>query len=364
MKRVVVIGAGPAGSAAAMNLTRFRNVETLLLDRAAFPRRKVCGSALSPWALQLLDEMGVGPLIRKQAYPIHAGLIGGMHDTTVELRSHYEAAVLLRERFDTLLLHEAVRRGARLQEGTAVKEIIRERGALIGLRTSQGEIAADAVIVCSGAHDTLAKAPRPGKTLHTIMGWYEGVDDVADAVEIYFDASVKPYYGWVFPEAPGRVNIGICYAPAPGTFNARERFALFLEDRLGKRMKHASRIDRLVGCPIVTSYRPTALAEDGTLVAGEAGALVDPATAEGIHHALATGLLAGQFLGSLLEQGSAPRRQRLAPYTQLVRRRIGTRLLAGQLFLQFARTPVLDFVLGLGSRKPVQALLTWVLTGV
>jgi flavin-dependent dehydrogenase len=99
------------------------------------------------------------------------------------------------------------------------------------------------------------------------------------------------------------------------------------------------------------------------LVAGEAAALVDPATAEGIHHALASGLLAGQLLGSLIERGVALTRDRLSPYTQLVRKRIGSRLLAGQLFLQFARTPVLDFVLGLGSRRPVQALLTWVLTG-
>ncbi|HEV3443828.1 MAG TPA: geranylgeranyl reductase family protein [Gemmataceae bacterium] len=364
MKRVAVIGAGPAGSAAAMSLARCRGIEVLLLDRAVFPRRKVCGSALSPWALQLLDELGVGPLIRKEAYPIHAGLIGGTSATTVELRSRYEAAVLLRERFDTLLAHAAVQQGAQLREGTAVKEIVREGERLVGVRTSQGDIAADAVIVCSGVHDTLAQSPHPGKTLHTILGWYEGVEGVSDAVELYFDAVVKPYYGWVFPEGPQRVNIGICYAPSPGGLNAHERFSMFLDTRLGKRMRHASRLGRLVGCPIATSYRPTALVEDGTLIAGEAAALVDPATAEGIHHALASGLLAGQFLGSLLERGIAPRRQQLAPYLQMVRRRLGRRLLAGQCFLQLARTPVLDFVLGLGSRRPVQALLTWVLTGI
>jgi flavin-dependent dehydrogenase len=222
---------------------------------------------------------------------------------------------------------------------------------------------ASAVIVCSGPHDTLAHAPRPGRTLHSILGWFEGVEGASDAVEIYFDAVVKPYYGWVFPEGPTRVNIGICFDPVRGGLNARERFEIFLEDRLGKRMRYASQIGRLVGCPIVTSYRPTALVRPGMLVAGEAGALVDPATAEGIHHALATGRLAGQFLGSLLEQGRAPTRARLAPYARLVRKCIGARLLAGELFLQFARTPVLDFILGLGSRRPVQALLSWVLTG-
>jgi len=73
--------------------------------------------------------------------------------------------------------------------------------------------------------------------------------------------------------------------------------------------------------------------------------------------------MAGRFLGGLLERGEEPTQERLAPYTRLVRRHLGRRLQAGQLFLEVARTPVLDFVLRFGSLRPVQALLTWMLTG-
>ena len=363
MKRVVIIGAGTAGAAAAMSLVRHRGVQIQLLDRAAFPRRKVCGSGLSPWALELLDRMELGRQVRREAYPIRAAVVGGAGGHAVELRSQYQAAVLLRERFDTLLAHEAARRGALLREGVQVTGIVRDGGRLRGVRTSQGDIEADAVIVCNGANTTIARAPRPGKTLHAILGWYEGVAGVRDAVELYFDALVKPYYGWVFPESATRVNIGLCFAPEPGGLNARQRFDAFLDSRLGKRMKDARQLGKLVGHPIATCSRPTALVREGTLVAGEAGGLVDPATAEGIHLALASGWMAGRFLGGLLERGEEPTQERLAPYTRLVRRHLGRRLQAGQLFLEVARTPVLDFVLRFGSLRPVQALLTWMLTG-
>src|SRR5438067_10020175 len=110
MKRVAIIGAGPAGSAAAMALAQYGTVEVQPLEKATFPRRKVCGSGLSPWCLELLEEMGLGAQVRREAYPIHAGIIGGPGVAGVELRSKYEAAVLLRARFDTLLAHEAARR--------------------------------------------------------------------------------------------------------------------------------------------------------------------------------------------------------------------------------------------------------------
>jgi 2-polyprenyl-6-methoxyphenol hydroxylase-like FAD-dependent oxidoreductase len=96
MKRVAIIGAGPAGSAAALALNSYPNIETLLLEKAVLPRQKVCGSCLSPWALALLDDMGVGLIIRNEAYFIHAALIGGSKGPAVELRSSYEAAGLHR----------------------------------------------------------------------------------------------------------------------------------------------------------------------------------------------------------------------------------------------------------------------------
>ena len=363
MKRVIIIGAGPAGSAAAMSLTKFSDIEVILLDKATFPRRKVCGSGLSPWTLDLLDEMGVGSIVRKEAYPIKAGIIGGVGGTSVELRSDYEAAVLLRSRLDTLLAYEADQRGAKLTEGVRVQELIRENERLLGVKTNQGEIEADAVIVCSGGASKLAQAERPGKTLRALMGWYEGVAGISDAVEIYFDPMVKPYYGWVFPEDKNRVNIGICYDPAIGHLNAKQRFEAFIEGRLAQRVKYASPIDYLMGHPIAITHKPTALVKPGTLIGGEAGNLVDPATAEGIHTALASGIIAGEFLGSLLDQGYLTTFENLLPYTKLIQQKIGPRLIAGNIFLQVAKTPILDFALRFGSFKPVKNVLNWALTG-
>jgi geranylgeranyl reductase family protein len=361
VSRVVVVGAGPAGSAAALALAEFRGIEAVLLERGTFPRPKPCGSGLSPWALAALDRMDVGRRVRATAYPIRAARIGRDGSPPLELRSRHEAAVFLRSDFDMLLAHEASRRGAALREGVRVHGLIRHDGRLVGVETSAGPIEADAVIVCSGSTGGLAREPRPGVTLNSIMGWYEGVDDVSDAVELYFDAAVRPYYGWLFPESRTRANIGICYAPAPGAPNARERFEAFVATRFGKRMRRAERLGRLVGHPIATTRSPRAVVRQGALVAGEAARLVDPATAEGIYHALESGAIAGRVLGGVLADGRAPSVRHLAPYSRMIRRRLGRRLAAGHVLVKLFETPLLDLALRFGSVRQVQRALTWAL---
>jgi len=219
----------------------------------------------------------------------------------------------------------------------------------------------DAAIVCNGATSTLAPAARRGRTLNAIMGWYDGVEDVGDAVELYFDPVVKPYYGWLFPESTRRVNIGLCYAPDAGGPNALQRFEEFVATRFGRRVQRAERIGRLVGHPIATTYRPTALAQHGTLVAGEAGRLVDPVTAEGIHHAMTSGLLAGELMGDVLARGLEPTVANLAPHTTRVRRRLGGGLWAGQALLAITRTPLLALALRSMSSRSMKRVLTWAL---
>ena len=361
MKRVAIVGAGPAGSAAAIALSRSAGVEVCLLERKTFPRAKACGSGLSPWGLEVLDGLGLGRAIRAQAYPIRAALIGAGLLAPVELRSRYEAAIYPRADFDTLLAREAARRGAALREGVRVDALVRHGERLVGVATSEGNLEVDAAIVCNGATGTLAPAARPGRTLNAIMGWYEGVEGVGDAVELYFDPVVKPYYGWLFPESARRVNIGICYAPSAGGPNALARFEEFVETRFARRIKRAERVGRLVGHPIATTYRPTALAQHGTLVAGEAGRLVDPVTAEGIHHAMTSGLLAGELLGDVLARGLEPSAVNLAPHTARVRRRLGAGLWAGQVLLTVARTPLLALALRFVSARSMKSVLTWAL---
>jgi len=333
----------------------------VLLERKMFPRAKACGSGLSPWGLEVLDGLGLGRAIRAGAYPIRAALIGAGGGPTVELRSRYEAAIYPRADFDMLLAREAAARGAELREGVRVEALVRHGARLVGVSTSGGELEVDAVIVANGATSTLAPAPRPGRTLNAIMGWYDGVDGVGDAVELYFDPVVKPYYGWLFPESARRVNIGICYAPAPQAPNALQRFEEFVATRFGRRLRRAERVGRLVGHPIATTPRPTALAQDGVLVAGEAGRLVDPLTAEGIHQALVSGLLAGDMLGEVLARRVPPSAETLAPYTARVRRRLGGGLRAGQALLAVTRTPLLALALRCVSSRSMKNVLTWAL---
>ncbi len=196
------------------------------------------------------------------------------------------------------------------------------------------------------------------------MGWYEGVENVSDVVEIYFDASLKPHYGWVFPESMSRVNIGICYyAKSPGP-NARERFESFLDRRLGHRMRHATRIGNLVGHPVHVAARPTALVSPGVLVAGEAARLADYATAEGIYHALLSGLSAGEVLGEVLASGQEPDEAHLAPYVSRVRRRLGPRLIGGRVLAGFLNAPVLDFALRFGTNRATRKLLSRTFAGL
>src|SRR5690606_11232550 len=128
MRRAVVIGAGPAGAAAAMRLAGSKQVECLVLERKTLPRTKACGSGLSPWTLRYLDLLGVGDLVRRRAFRIDGAIIAGSNGEGIELRGDHETAILLRSSFDELLIREAERRGAKLYEDTRVRHIETHNG--------------------------------------------------------------------------------------------------------------------------------------------------------------------------------------------------------------------------------------------
>src|SRR6185369_2099878 len=101
---VVIVGAGPGGAAAAVELAQQGARDVLLLDKDPFPRDKTCGSGLSPNAVVLLDRLGIGDEVRKRGYFIDAATIVTPGGRAMRFASEQAAIILLRKHFDHLLV--------------------------------------------------------------------------------------------------------------------------------------------------------------------------------------------------------------------------------------------------------------------
>ena len=351
-----------------MALAGSGHTECLLLERKSLPRTKACGSGLSPWTLTYLDRLGVGAEVRKRAFRIDGAIIAGADGEGVELRGDHETAILLRSEFDELLAREAERRGARLQEGCTVRGI-ENRNGQVAVETSAGTFEGDVVVDCTGATGGFDRERRQtdssagGSTLHTIMAWYEGMEGCSDVVELFFDRELKPHYGWVFPETPRRVNVGLCFLPGPNQPNAREHFQGFLERRLQHRLRRADQLGKWIGHPVNVSAMPRKLAAPGVLRAGEAGWLADFATAEGIYHALVSGHTAGTHLAELAA-GNWRNDLDGTRYQSKVAKALGPRMLGGRLLMSALKSPALDMALRLRSLRATREVLKRAFSGL
>ncbi len=218
-----------------------------------------------------------------------------------------------------------------------------------GVRAADGrEIGAQFVVVADGAHSTLTTVTGRKRTIHTIMGWWENVEYRPNHVEMLWDESVRPCYGWLFPETERRVNIGITYDDDAKVKNARALFHTFLERHFEERLARATQVGRFRGHPIVYCYRPRQLTAPGRIAIGEAGRMTHPATGEGIYQAMHSGVLAAEAIESILAGRSGEARA-LAAYEQRVRRRFTPSFCAGAAFRGLLRTPLFDAAVKLGS---------------
>ncbi len=332
-----IIGAGPAGAAAALELARARLGPVALLDRAPFPRVKPCGSGLSSTALRQLHRLGLRSRVDAQAYPIHGARLEAPSRREARLVGEADHLVLARERLDGLLVDAAREAGATFHDGVRVRRIAPQPDGSLRVVTERGpDLQARWVIVATGAAGALAGSRLPPGSLVTYTGWYRGVEFEPHLLELVFDRELAPHYGWLFPEGPDQVNIGVC-------LDARHRrgrpmaqlFAEFLERHLADRMREATPVRPPRGHPIAAASRViTPDVPSGTLVVGEAARLANRATGEGIALALRSGALAARAI----EKGHDrhwPREQVHRYYGAALRRQVGPELLLAHQFTRF-----------------------------
>ncbi len=373
MHDAVIVGAGPGGAAAALALAQRGVKDVLLLDRDPFPRDKTCGSGLSPNALKVLDELGLGDEVRKQAYPIMSVRIVTPGGKEMILASNAAAVVLLRRVFDNLIVEKAQSLGVTLTTGFRAERLIKdEAGRAIGVRSVDGQEHHGRFVLCAdGAHSIFSSDPRPKRSISTLMGWWEDFEHAPGQLDMIFDKQVAPLYGWMFPETAHRVNIGICVdgqddEGQKSTRNLRQVFQRFLDDHYGAQLKTAKPVGKWKGHPIVYTNWVGHCTAAGSLYLGEAARVTHNATGEGIYHAMQSGIFAAEAVSDVL-QGKATEAKAWDGYLWKHRKRFTTGFVGGLALRAVVASPILDAVAGAYNnptvRKAVVRLLGSVLAG-
>ncbi len=356
---IAVIGAGPGGAAAALRLAQLGVGRVVVVDRAALPRDKTCGSGLSPKGIESLRALGVWNDVAGCAYSI-SGLrlvTPGGRELYISAGESAAAAVCPRRTLDHLLLDRARALGVRVIPRLPVAALRYDGDRVVGFVARDGrEVGARFTVVADGAHSSFAPDPRPRRRLEAIMGWWEGVPYRPHHVEMVFDRMVTPGYGWLFPENETRVNIGICYQDPAHRLNGRRLFERFLEKHYAHRLDGAVQVGRFKGHPICYTFGVGRLTSPGRLAIGEAGRMVHPATAEGISQALRSGMLAAEALADVMA-GRCDERAGLALYEARCRRAFRVSFGAARLWRAAIGTSLLDRIVAAIDRPAVRTTL-------
>jgi menaquinone-9 beta-reductase len=357
---VIVVGAGPGGSATAYHLAR-HGFNVLLLERATLPREKVCGDGLTPRAVVQLEAMGIDTSDTADAgWTRNRGVRFVIGRTRVELDwpelSDLPAYGLTRTRndLDALLAGQAVQAGAELHTGTAVTGTLLDGdGRVVGVRATgpDGELRtlrSSLVVDAGGVSARLALALGMTRRTDRPMGvavrqYYRSPARQADP---YLEADLGipvpgrgplAGYGWVFGLGDGRVNVGVGLHDSAGRFrhmNLRPLLAHWLRTRpeLGEDATADGPV-RGAGLPMGFSRVPHY--RDGLLLVGDSGGMVNPFNGEGIAYALESGALAASIAVDALSTGEPARRERtLAQYPAVLRRRHGSYYRLGRGFVK------------------------------
>ena len=317
---VLVVGAGPAGSACAQWLAR-QGWQVVLVDQHDFPRDKVCGDGLIPDAHHALQRLGVHGEVMAQAQPVaHVGCVGprgGRVDVPGRL------AVLPRRQLDDILKRAAERAGARFcapwRFEAPLLEGVGDAARVVGARLKSpalglADVRARWVVLATGAVPKALLAAglceRRTPSGIALRGYihHPGMAGRVRALDVVWHKQLRKGYGWIFP-CPGDVyNIGVGLAHSHGKqvdgratmedVNLREMLAAFarIYAPAGELLNSGRMLGDFKGAPLRCSLEGARYSRPGLLVTGEAAGSTYAFTGEGIGKAMETGILAAEAL--------------------------------------------------------------------
>lgn len=324
---VIVVGAGPGGSATAAHLAR-HGLDVLLLEKATFPRDKVCGDGLTPRAVKQLINLGIDTSTeagwhRNKGLRVHGGRVESFEMPWPELADFPNYGLVRpRAELDEFLARHAVSLGARLREGVNVAApIVDNRGRVVGVTTKAGErLHAPVVVAADGVSARLATAVGIKRRDNypmavAVRAYYRSPKHDDDYLESWLElwdgephrSTLLPGYGWSFPTGNGTANVGL------GMLNTSKAFADTDYRDLMRRwlaatppewgFTPANQVGQIRGAALPMGFNRQPAYRNGMLLVGDAGGMVNPFNGEGIDYALEAAALAAEAIAEAKARG-------------------------------------------------------------
>ena len=353
---VIIVGAGPGGSATAAHLAR-SGVKTLLLEKTEFPREKVCGDGLTPRAVKELLELNID--LTTHGWIKNKGLriIGAGHRLELawpEL-SVFPDYGLVRTRadLDEILAKRAADLGADLHQSTAVTGPVMEEDRIVGVTTKNaaGEertYRAPIVVAADGNSSRLSlsmgltkRDDRPlGVAVRTYFRSPRHEDDWLESwLELWDRDRLLPGYGWIFGVGDGTSNVGLGILNSSPAFSNVDYRALLMRwvASMPKEWGYVPEemVGPIRGAALPMGFNRTPHLHKGMLLVGDAGGMVNPFNGEGIAYAMESGRIAAATIVESLAEGSDRARDvRLSTYPTRLKSEWGGYYTLGRVFVK------------------------------
>ncbi|HMT33161.1 MAG TPA: geranylgeranyl reductase family protein, partial [Dermatophilaceae bacterium] len=345
--------------------------DVVLLEKAAFPRDKICGDGLTPRAVKELIRLGVDTTGWARTHGLR--IIGGGRTFTLDWPDtgsfpNY-GLVRTRAQLDETLARHAQGRGARLHERTSVTAPLRDgTGRVVGVSAKRlddrgrptGEVVeyhAPVVVAADGVSSRLATAVGREKREDRVMGvavraYYRTPrrDDYLEShLELWTtdDAGQRmlmPGYGWLFPLEDGRTNVGLGILDTSSAFGKTDYKDVMRRwvDSLAERWALEPDVSAgpIRGAALPMGFNRTPLYADGLLLVGDAAGMVNPFNGEGIDYALEAGRVSADVIAQALARDGADERERaLTAYPRIMKDELGGYFTLGRWFARAIGNP-------------------------
>ena len=363
--RICIVGAGPGGCAAAMELAKL-GIKCLLVDKAIFPRDKICGDALSGKVMNIFNK--IDPIIvenfSKQDTQIGSWGVKFVAPNGEALRVPFRlnfdknklspGFICKRLDFDNFLI-EQLKRYPQIQllQDTDICEYIKtETGWILKDKNSSVTIHTQLLIASNGAYSQFAKQfggiqMEPNHYCAGIRGYYKGVNnlDADNFIELHFIKDFLPGYFWIFPLANGLANVGVGIASntiSKKRINLKKRMLeiILTHPEFKERFKDAQLVGSIKGYGLPLGSKKRSISGNHFMLVGDAASLIDPFTGEGIGNAVISGMHAAKHASNCLSKQQFDA-EFMQQYDEMVYKRLWNELNLSRRMQQLVNYPVL-----------------------